>query len=137
MTCHYTVVDVNVQVVVQQTYTSHVSEAQDISYTFPLPSDAAVCAFTAVVDGRTVRGVVKRKAEAKAEYNAAIAEGKTAALLEEHRPKVGSLPGRNFAAMTGVSVFQINLGNLQAGGTVQIRFVFSYPFSVVTFDMRM
>lgn len=85
MTCHYTVVDVNVQVVVQQTYTSHMSEAQDISYTFPLPSDAAVCAFTAVVDGRTVRGVVKRKAEAKAEYNAAIAEGKTAALLEEHR----------------------------------------------------
>ena len=56
----------------------------EVKYVFPLPPDASVCAFKAVIDGeRTIKGIVKAKATAKAEYDQAVSKGKTAALLEQ------------------------------------------------------
>ncbi|KZV97090.1 hypothetical protein EXIGLDRAFT_833087 [Exidia glandulosa HHB12029] len=106
--CHYSVIDVNVEAIVEQTYISRRDEVEDISYIFPLPADAAVCKFSAIVEGRRISGVVKTKSEAKAEFDAAVSEGKTAALLEERRSEV----------------FQISLGNIQPGGTVKIEISF-------------
>lgn len=55
-----------------------------MQYTFPLPSDAAVCSYKAVIGGsRTIIGVVKGKQQAKEEYDAAVQQGRTAALLEQ------------------------------------------------------
>ena len=68
-----------------QIYSSSSSNTEEIAYRFPLPADAAVCAFTAVLGGRTIRGIVKEKMEAKEAYEAAVAQGKKAALLEEQR----------------------------------------------------
>lgn len=54
-------------------------------YIFPLPSDTAVCAFSAVIDNaRTVKGEAKERAQAKREYDQAVRAGKTAALLQQH-----------------------------------------------------
>jgi hypothetical protein len=67
-----------------QTYTSNASIEAEIRYIFPLPPDASVCSFKAVIDGkRIIKGVVKEKAKAKAEYEQAVAQGKTAALLQQ------------------------------------------------------
>jgi hypothetical protein len=67
-----------------QTYTSIASDIFDVRYVCPLPSDASVCSFKAIIDGeRTIKGIVKEKAKAKAEYDEAVSQGKTAALLEQ------------------------------------------------------
>ena len=81
--------DVCVNARVTQTYVSSGSHAQDVVYVFPLPSDAAVCAFTAVIDDeRTITGVVKQKDEAKRDYDKAVSEGRTAGLLDQHTASV-------------------------------------------------
>lgn len=66
------------------TYASNASVATDVNYVCPLPADASICSFRAVIDGkRSIKGIVKEKEKAKAEYDAAVAQGKTAALLEQ------------------------------------------------------
>lgn len=54
-----------------------------MSYVFPLPSDASVHAFTAHIDDRIVKGVVKEKTQARAEYDRAVAQNRQAALLQQ------------------------------------------------------
>ncbi|HEV7737953.1 MAG TPA: VIT domain-containing protein [Chlamydiales bacterium] len=67
-----------------QTYVSNATTHLDVKYVFPLPPDASVCAFKAVINGqRSIKGVVKEKEKAKAEYEEAVSKGKTAALLEQ------------------------------------------------------
>lgn len=68
-----------------QTYVSNASRDAEICYVFPLPPDASVCSFKAVLDGtRTIKGIVKGNQIAKAEYKKAVSQGKTAALLQQH-----------------------------------------------------
>lgn len=57
-------------------------------YVFPLPHDAAVDGMTMTVGDRTVRGVIKRREEAKAYYEAARNAGKVASLLDQERPNI-------------------------------------------------
>ncbi|KAH7099694.1 von Willebrand factor type A domain-containing protein [Auriculariales sp. MPI-PUGE-AT-0066] len=110
---NYDVVDVHVHASVTHTYLSASNTAQDVVYTFPLPAGAAVCGFSAVVDGQVVRGVVKAKDEAKQAYDDAIAEGKTAALLTENRSEV----------------FQTSVGNVKPGGSIQVHIEFVLTIS--------
>ena len=65
---------------------------EEVSYVFPLPPDAGVCAFKAVIDNgeKVIKGIVKEKNVAKSEYKQAVAKGKTAALLEKHHADSGS-----------------------------------------------
>jgi hypothetical protein len=82
--CHYNVVDVYTVATVVQDYHSNASANRDVEYVFPLPPSAAVCSFKAVLDDKkTIKGVVKEKREAKKEYDAAVAQGKTAGLLQQ------------------------------------------------------
>lgn len=60
----------------------------DTKYTFPLDESAAVCGFECELEDKLLIGEVKEKQEARAEYNAAIARGETAALLEQDKPDV-------------------------------------------------
>lgn len=79
------IVDVNLHAKLSQTYVSTSSIAQDVNYIFPLPSDAAVCAFTAVIDDEhTINGVVKERKQAQRDFDRAVKAGKTAALLKQH-----------------------------------------------------
>ncbi|KZW03696.1 VIT-domain-containing protein [Exidia glandulosa HHB12029] len=117
--CHYTVVDVNMHAQLTQTYVSSAKVPQEVKYVFPLPSNAAICAFNAVVDDkRTIHGVVKQKQEAKREYDQAVAKGKTAGLLDQHT----------------ADVFQVSLGNLQPGQKIAINISF---VSIVSHDGKL
>lgn len=83
------------------------SEARPITeanYTFPLYESCAVTSFTAQIGTKLIHGVVKPKAEAKAVYDAAMAAGKEAALLQQS---------------TG-EVFTTSVGNIPAGSFVVV-----------------
>jgi hypothetical protein len=67
-----------------QYYSANASLDRDVDYFFPLPPDAAVCAFKAIIDDTTViKGEVKEKEQAKRDYQEAVAAGKYAGLLEK------------------------------------------------------
>ena len=57
-------------------------------YVFPLPHRAAVHAMTMQIGTRLIRAVIKKRDEARASYERAKAQGKTASLLEQERPNI-------------------------------------------------
>ena len=83
-TCHYRLVDVQTLATLVKEYTSDSFDIVNVSYVFPLPPDAGVCSFKAVIDDqRVITGVVKEKGVAKAEYQEAVIRGQTVGLLEK------------------------------------------------------
>ena len=79
-------------------------EAQSIEavYKFPLPENAAVCGFRALIDGRVVEGKIEEKEKAFELYDEALAYRRKAQLLEEERP----------------NIFTLSVGNIEPGGSV-------------------
>jgi hypothetical protein len=73
------------------TFTSRAEYQSDVTYVFPLPPDASVHAFKALIDDRIVEGVVKEKAEARATFEAAVSMNQKAALLQQENVESASL----------------------------------------------
>jgi Ca-activated chloride channel family protein len=57
-------------------------------YSFPLPADASVSAMRIELGTRVIRAVIQETAQARKTYEEARSAGRTAALLEQHRPNV-------------------------------------------------
>lgn len=101
---HLTRVDIDVeilelvgQVTITQEYFNSEEQSVEAIYEFPLDEKASVCEFKAIIEDRSIFGVVKEKQEARNEYNKAIQQGQTAALMEQDKPdifqmKVGNIP---------------------------------------------
>ena len=77
----------------------------EATYVFPLPDRAAVTRLRMEAADRVIEGVVKEREEARADYDAAIAEGKRASIAEEERP----------------GVFTLRVGNIMPGERVVVR----------------
>jgi Ca-activated chloride channel family protein len=77
----------------------------EVVYRFPLPEQAAVCGFRALVGESIFEGVVEKREEAFRRYDRALEEGYGAYLLDEERP----------------NIFTISLGNLLAGAEVVVE----------------
>lgn len=92
------------QVELVQTYANVGSEPIEAVYVFPGSTRSAVSALTMRVGDRVVEAVIQEKAKARRTYEAAKSEGKTASLLERHRP----------------NVFQMNLANILPGDVVEV-----------------
>jgi Ca-activated chloride channel homolog len=88
-----------------QTFVNTFTEPLEATYIFPLPDRAAVTRFRLEVAARVVEGVLKERAAARQEYEAAIEAGHRAAITEEERP----------------GVFTMRVGNLPAGETATVR----------------
>ena len=73
---------------VTQTFHNPYDESIEAVYVFPLPHTAAIDAMTMKIGDRTIVGVMKRRAEARAIYEQALQQGKTASLLEQERPNI-------------------------------------------------
>ena len=73
---------------VRQVFENPFDEPIEAVYVFPLPHDAAVDAYAIEVGDRTIEGVMKRRAEARAAYERARSEGRRAGLLEQERPNI-------------------------------------------------
>jgi Ca-activated chloride channel family protein len=67
------------------------------TYSFPLPSDAAVSGYCFTVSGRRVVGEIDRRETARELFEEAVLEGKTAGLVEQERSslfsqEIGNIP---------------------------------------------
>ena len=104
------------RVTVTQTFLNPFDEKIEAAYVFPLPHKAAVDDMTMVIGERRIVGVIKRRAAAREIYEQALAQGATAALLEQERP----------------NIFTQSVGNIEPGG--EIRIEISY-LDVLEYDM--
>jgi len=93
------------RVKVTQTFQNPTKEKIEAIYVFPLPNEAAVDDMTMLVGQRKIVGQIKKRAEARAIYDAALSAGQTAALLEQERP----------------NIFTQTVGNIEPGQEVKIE----------------
>ncbi|KAJ7145812.1 vault protein inter-alpha-trypsin domain-containing protein [Mycena epipterygia] len=102
------------EVKLTHTYANDTEVALQASYSFPIPAQAAVLSFAMIKeDGTRVIGYVEGTAEATEIYQSAVMQGQQAALVEQQTP----------------DVFQLAVGNIQAGETVQIELVYATVLS--------
>jgi Ca-activated chloride channel family protein len=73
---------------VVQEFENNSAEKIEAVYTFPLPPNAAVDNMTMNVGDRTIRGVIKKRDEAREIYERARARGHVASLLDQERPNI-------------------------------------------------
>ena len=113
------------RVKVTQTFHNPLDEKIEAVYVFPLPHKAAVDDMTMVIGARKIVGIIKRRAAARAIYEAALAKGATAALLEQERP----------------NIFTQSVGNIKPNQEVKIEIsyvdVLEYDMGVYTFHFPM
>ena len=83
----------------------------DCRYVFPLPADAAVYRCEMRVNGRLILAKVEERAAARRLYKKAKAEGRRAAMAEAERE----------------NLFTLQLGNLQPGDSILMRFAYVQP----------
>ncbi|QTD45477.1 VIT and vWA domain-containing protein [Ottowia testudinis] len=92
-------------VVVTQRYKNEGTVPIEAKYIFPGSTRAAVNGLNVRIAGRLVVAQIREKRQAQVEYDQAKKEGKTAALLEQHRP----------------NVFQMNVANILPGEDVAVE----------------
>jgi Ca-activated chloride channel homolog len=90
---------------VTQRYANVGQRTIEAKYVFPGSTHAAVHAMTVRLGDRVLNATIREKQRAKLEYEAAKKEGKTAALLDQHRP----------------NVFQMNVANILPGDEVVVE----------------
>jgi Ca-activated chloride channel homolog len=71
-------------------------------YVFPLPEEATIDSLTLTNEERVLKGVVKEKQAAKAQFEQAKAAGKKAGLLEQNRPNLFAMSMANIAPQSTV-----------------------------------
>jgi len=99
------IVGVIADVTVSQVYENQGMRPIEAIYVFPASTRAAVYAMKMTVGERTVTAVIEKREEARRRYEQAKAEGKSASLLEQHRP----------------NVFQMNVGNILPKDVIRVE----------------
>jgi Ca-activated chloride channel homolog len=103
------------QVRVNQVFQNPYDHPIEAVYVFPLPHKAAVDDMEIRIGDRVIRGVIKKREEARALYDAARRSGRTAALLNQERP----------------SIFTQSVANILPGEEIVVSLRF---FDVLTYD---
>ncbi len=113
------------EVLVTQVFGNPADKPIEAVYVFPLPENAAVTDMTLVVAGRTIKGQIKRREEARKAYEEAKAQGKTAALLDQERP----------------NIFTQSVANIPPGGEIRVTLKYTqtlaYDHNVYKFTFPM
>lgn len=97
------------EVTVEQTYVNDGSATLDATYIFPGSTHAAVYAMEMQVGEHKVVAKIKEKGEAQQIYAEAKEDGKTASLMQQHRP----------------NVFQMDVTNIRPKNVVKVRFSYT------------
>jgi Ca-activated chloride channel homolog len=90
---------------VTQVYKNEGSHALEAIYVFPASTRAAVYAMKMTIGERTINAKIKKRDEARQEYEEAKQQGKSASLLEQQRP----------------NVFQMNVANIMPGDLIKVE----------------
>ncbi|MEM6468312.1 MAG: VIT domain-containing protein [Planctomycetota bacterium] len=88
----------SIRTTLSQTFCNPFDEAIRATYVFPMEGESAIVACRLLTKNRVTEAVLKERNEARREYNKAISNGYTAALLEEDRSETFSLSLGNLAA---------------------------------------
>jgi Ca-activated chloride channel family protein len=83
------------RVTVEQTYANMGTTPLHARYVFPASTRAAVHGLRLTVGDRTVEARIRERRQARAEYERAKSEGKSASLLEQQRPNVFTMEVSN------------------------------------------
>ena len=94
-----------VEAVVVQQFRNTGDRATEATYIFPLPADAAVSAMAMQIGAVAIRAAIERRDDAQRRYEAAVAAGAAAALLDQERPDVftqtvSAIPPRGVVEVT-------------------------------------
>jgi len=92
-------------VTVKQVYYNSGDQPIEAVYVFPGSTRAAVHALQMKVGERSIEARIMERAKARQDYNDALNNGQTAALLEQERP----------------NVFQMNVGNILPGDNIEVE----------------
>ena len=106
--CQFQVIGAAVGVEIEQVFHQSARQALDVTYSFPLPSKAAVYRCEMVVNDRIIRAKVVEQEDARRIARRKRAEGHRTALVEMER---GNL-------------FTLSLGNVQPDDIIVIRFAY-------------
>jgi len=90
---------------VTQAYKNEGKHALEAIYIFPASTRAAVYAMKMIVGERVISAKIKRRDQARQEYEQAKQQGKSASLLEQQRP----------------NVFQMNVANIMPGDDIRVE----------------
>ncbi len=101
-------------VTVTQRFRNPFPKPVEAIYVFPLPENAAVDQMTLTAGTRTIRAVIRKREQARREYEEAKAQGRRAALLDQERP----------------NIFTQSVANLLPGETVQVTLRYVAPLQV-------
>ncbi|TLD68524.1 VWA domain-containing protein [Phragmitibacter flavus] len=111
-------------VTVEQTYTNTGTTPIEAIYRFPASTRAAVHGVDMQIGPRLIKAKIQEKQQAKATFEKAKAENKTASLLEQHRPNVFQMSVANILPGDEVRVFLHYSEKLNATERV---YEFHYP----------
>ena len=109
-----TYADVNIagviaDVQVVQVYKNEGNSVLEAIYIFPASTRAAVYDMKMTIGERVIRANIKKRKDARQEYEQALKEGRTASLLEQQRP----------------NVFQMNVGNILPGDEIKVELAYT------------
>ncbi len=90
---------------VTQVYKNEGKNALEAIYIFPASTRAAVYAMKMTIGERVINAKIKKRDEARQEYEQAKQQGKSASLLEQQRP----------------NVFQMNVANIMPGDEIKVE----------------
>ncbi|MFQ5789165.1 MAG: VIT domain-containing protein, partial [Acidobacteriota bacterium] len=96
-------------------------------YVFPLPNRAAVDDMEIHVGERTIKGVIKRREEARRIYEAARKAGHVAALLDQERPNIFT---QSVANILPGNAIQVKIRYFEALPYATGAYTFSFPMVV-------
>lgn len=99
------------RVVLAQTFANPHAEPLHVTYQVPLPADGAVSGYRFRIGERVIEGRIERKADAREQFERAVMEGHTAALLEQDRS----------------SLFTQEIGNLPPGASLEVELQIDQP----------
>ena len=95
----------------------------EVLFRTPVDDSHAVVGLEAVIDGRRIRAEIKGKEEARAEYDDAMASGRTAAYGEEMKGDIFSLALGNLPPGKEAEIHLTMVGELEIDAEGSIRFV--------------
>ncbi|MBV6456938.1 MAG: hypothetical protein HONBIEJF_00043 [Fimbriimonadaceae bacterium] len=124
---HVDIAGFGARVTVVQKFKNSSAEPLEAVYTFPLPADAAVDSMRMKVGSRLISGSIKRREEAKAIYDAARNQGKTAALLDQERPNIFT---QSIANLMPREPVEVEISYVQLLPYKNDEFEFVYPMVV-------
>ena len=115
------------RVTVTQDFENTSPEKIEAIYTFPLPTKSAVDDMTMTIGDRVIKGVIKRREEARAIYERARTQGQVAALLDQERPNIFTQAVTNLVpgARVKIVISYVETVPYDAG-----RYAFSFPMVV-------